>query len=206
MRSVNSCRSTKAWSTARFSSSLGGQGQSHAQKGVWRGGRGSGQEAKEWGGCAPSSAQRLPLQPVKVLAKPPSQAWHQGRDTQKALGRTVCLESTGVAGPLFSGEKCSKHVLCWPSPLSDETQVPQMPCGDGPPSPIGPWTIPVHHRCPQNDPHNARHPDHLHAVQMSTVNPQKSRGDPQTPQTVPMHPRCPQTVSVLQTSRKFHTP
>lgn len=27
MRSVNSCRSTKAWSTARFSSSLGGEGK-----------------------------------------------------------------------------------------------------------------------------------------------------------------------------------
>lgn len=35
LRSVNSCRSTKAWSTARFSSSLGGQGQSHAQEGDW---------------------------------------------------------------------------------------------------------------------------------------------------------------------------
>ena len=86
---------------------------------------------------------------------------------------------------------------------------PPVPCVDGPPSPIGPWTIPVHPRCPQNDPHNARYPDHLHELQMSTDNPQKSTDDPphpQTPKTVPMHPRCPQTVSVPQISRKFHTP
>ncbi|KAB1274831.1 hypothetical protein Cadr_000011971 [Camelus dromedarius] len=52
-----------------------------------------------------------------------------------------------------------------------------------------PEMAPIPQLYPLNHPHNSRHPDHLHALQMSTDDPQTPTDDPRTPE-ISCAPRC----------------
>lgn len=137
LRSVNSCRSTKACSTARFSSSLGGQAPA-LRKGVWEGGSG------------PSTGEATTLHPVL--------AWPQGRGAQNMLwgGSSVARALVWLT---LCTEKCSQHGSAY-CHLSANPQAAQMSRGG--PHPPSHAVSPHPPHVPQNVPHNAGCPQSPH--------------------------------------------
>lgn len=139
---------------------------------------------------------------AKVSAKPPSQAWHGGRDTWNAPGKTICLKNSGVAELCAVGRNTA-NVLCWSSLMNSRfhgcpemASYPPETHGESRGSPdahkTSPTmsdkrTVPMHSRCPQAIPRK---------LEMTPMLPEPP---------VPMPPSCPQMVSAPQISRKFHT-
>lgn len=133
LRSVNSCRSTKAWSTARFSSSLGGQGQSHSQEGVWEAGgnRALGRPCRLFGIAAASAVD-------ESSGLGPSRAWHGGRDVQNTPLRGPRVATTLLWWTF------AKTIPTMPD-VHRQSHTPQMPT-DGPRAPTeGPPCLPDVH-------------------------------------------------------------